>query len=78
MTGGGHSSAEAAREMNRQALRWNLTMRRSPGGQRRHVRGEAGALAVRSGFLAEQAPSTWWTRCWRQRRPTCVPRGWVT
>ena len=41
-----------AGHMNRRMLRWNLTMRRSVGGQHRYVRGGVGTPAVRFGFLA--------------------------
>jgi hypothetical protein len=56
VTGCGDRSAEAAGEMNVQAPRCNRTIGRSPSRRRRYVRGAAGALAVRSGFLALPYP----------------------
>ena len=45
-----------AGHMNRQTPRWNLTIRRSVGGQHRYVRGGAETSAVRFGFLALPYP----------------------
>ena len=45
-----------AGHMDRQTPRWNLTIRRSVGGQHRYVRGGAGTSAVRFGFLALPYP----------------------